>query len=250
MLKQLLAFTVVFAVVAEPISAQLAQRPAPLRVRVSGAQEYEVAGVIRVSGGRFSGSSVVMDKTSARVVSPVDGSALVVLRPGKRLTGQILDVKDRIAVLLPDDDKASIRMPLESIGKVEVPKRNKLRTGLRTLRGAYVGVGVSTGVMWLSLGLANGCGSGGCLTLVLAAAAGAGITAGVLAGRGQDWGAVSPDWLVSQFARPGVDPLDPATSQSSRQDSGDPGGTRESTPSPTAAPATAPLILPRLEAVE
>ena len=179
------------------VLAQTSVSAAQPRVRITGPEEYEIPGVLKIAGTHVSGdANITIQDTVVRVVSPATGQLLVVLRPKRRLVGRAIEVKDQLVEFLPDGQAGTLRIPLDSIGKLEVSER---RSRAHVLRGILVGIGAFYGLGWLFFAR---CGLGCSDAIVLPAIAG-GIAAGILTGRGKEhWRTVRTDWLLSQFGPP------------------------------------------------
>ena len=181
------------------VLAQTSASAAQPRVRITGPEEYEIPGVLKIAGAQVSGhASIVIQDTMVRVVSPATGQELVVLKPKKRLAGRVIGVKDRLVEFMPDGQAGTLRIPIDSIGKLEVSER---RRGAHVLGGILVGVGAFFGLIALFFAQ---CGLG-CGDAIALPAIGGGIAAGILTGRGTErWRTEPADWLSSQFGAPAI----------------------------------------------
>jgi hypothetical protein len=179
------------------VLAQTSASAAQPRVRITGPEEYEIPGVLKIAGAQVSGNaSITIEDTMVRVLSPATGQVLVVLRPKRPLAGRVIEVKDRLVEFMPDGQAGTLRIPVDSIGKLEVSER---RRRAHVLRGILVGVGAFYGLLGLFFAQ---CGLG-CSDAIALPAIGGGIAAGILTGRGTErWRTVPADWLSSQFGAP------------------------------------------------
>jgi hypothetical protein len=178
------------------VSAQTSVLAAQPRIRITGPEEYEIPGVLKIAGSRVGGdggqAKITIEETVVRVVSPATGQPMAVLRPKRRLVGRAMEVRDQIVEFLPDGQRDTLKIPLDSIGKLEVSER---RSRFHVLRGILVGIGTFYGVAGLFFAR---CGLG-CDGAILLPALAGGITTGILTGRGSDhWRSAPADWLLSQ----------------------------------------------------
>ena len=195
MFTRMAAFVAVLGLLPGLVLAQTSVPPAQPRIRITGPGDYEIPGLLKIAGAHVSGdASMTIQDTVVRVVSPATGQLLVVLRPKRRLVGRAMAVKDQVVEFHPDRQHDTLRIPLDSIGKLETSER---RSRSHVLRGILVGIGAFYGLGWLFFAQ---CGLGCSDAIVLPAIAG-GIAAGILTGRGKEhWRTVRTDWLLSSSA--------------------------------------------------
>jgi len=198
MLTRLAVFVAALGLLPGLVLAQTSALGARPRVRITGPERYEIPGILQIDGARVTGNaSITIEETAVRVVSPATEQPLIVLRPGQRLAGRAIDVKDRIVEFLPDGQPDALSIPLDSIGKLEM---SELRIRPRILRGILVGIAAFYGVAWLFMAQCGlGCDDG----LLIIGSVGGGMAAGAIAGRGGErWKTVPADWLLSRFGPP------------------------------------------------
>lgn len=191
MLRRIVVLMTIGIFSLELLHAQVPDRGAGPRVRVTGSRSYEIPGVLKIDQGLVSGSSLVTDESTIRLVSPETGQPLVVLKPGVRMIGRAVGVANQTVTLVVEDRGDSITIPLGSIGRLEVSESRR-----HLLRGILVGSATFylTGalIVWTVCGLSCGADE------TFIPAVGVGLTTGIIAGRRRDtWKVVPTDWLLS-----------------------------------------------------
>jgi hypothetical protein len=190
-LKRIAVFLAAAMVVPVFASAQTGVLADQARIRITGPQAYEIPGLLKIARAAVSGdASLTIEEKVVRVVSPATGLTLVVLRPGKQLIGRVLEVKEQMVEVLPEGQRDTVRIPIDSIGRLEVSER---RGRSHLLRGILVGAGTFYGVGWLMF---SQCGLD-CGGAVLLPAIAAGTAAGAVTGRDRErWKTVPADSLT------------------------------------------------------
>ena len=191
MLRQIVILTTIAGSSLGLVHAQVPDRGAGPRVRVTGSRSYEIPGVLKIDQGVVSGSSLVTDETTIRLVSPETGEPLVVLKPGVRMIGRAVGVTNQTVTLIEEGRGNSIAMPLGSIGRLEVSESRR-----HLLRGILVGSALFylTGVLIVQAVCGLSCSP----DATFIPAVGVGLTTGIIAGRRRDtWKVVPTDWLLS-----------------------------------------------------
>jgi hypothetical protein len=102
MFTRLTVFVTTLGLLPGLVLAQTSVLAAQPRVRITGAEEYEIPGVLKIDAARVSDATITVQETVVRVVSPATGQELIVLRPGRRLVGRATEVKDQVVEFLPD----------------------------------------------------------------------------------------------------------------------------------------------------
>ena len=131
------------------VQSVIAQTPGPgrhpIRVRVTGVDRYEIAGVITVETDRISGRAVTLSPNMVRFTRADGERVISVLQPGRRITGEVRAVEGDLLEFVDDDDQEISFLPTDSIAVIE---RQKLRHSRENATG--IGIGAAAGVFGLS----------------------------------------------------------------------------------------------------
>ena len=197
MLNRCVVVATITCLLSPVVEAQVSRLPAESRIRISGSRVFEIPGVLKADGDGVTGrSSMTTDDMTIRVVSPQTGHPLVVLKPGRRVVGRALDVKDRVLIFLLDGQHDPFEIPLDSIGTLEVSEHRSRHL----VRGILIGVGVFYGTS--ALIFSAGCGLD-CSNAMFLPTIASGIATGVITGKARDaWKSMPVTWLSAQFATP------------------------------------------------
>ncbi len=170
---------------------------APVRVRIRGADRYELPGVLRIDGRRITMGrpGVVLDSDVVRV--RLSDLSLDVLRPERSLKGTVLGVNpDGVVSFSPEHSSEVLQIPLAAIGRLHVSIERRESRGTATAQGIGIGVGAFYGVGRLTYAICR------CEGRPLSAGMVAGVLTGVIFGgwRGMErWGEEPVEWLMRHF---------------------------------------------------
>jgi len=110
---------VLACLMALPARAQEPSSTAPVRVRITGVNTYEIPGVARLEGDRINGTFTRITDSLVQVKQPGDGRLLTVLRAGQDLTGLARVIGDGLVEFYADGDKEALYVPLDAIARTE-----------------------------------------------------------------------------------------------------------------------------------
>jgi hypothetical protein len=210
MLRRIVVAITVASVSLGRVYAQTPDHRLETRIRVTGAETYDIPGVLAIGGGRITGPSAVVNETTITLRSPETGQPLAVVRPGVRLAGRAIAVNQQVVSFIVEGDQNPIAIPLPSIGKLEVSEHRSPR---HLVRGILVGVGVFYGTSWLIFAK---CGLG-CSNAAILPPIAAGIAAGTITGRSREtWKVVPVDWLLAHVGVQAADVTRTAAAQTAR----------------------------------
>jgi hypothetical protein len=139
----------VLGLLSSSVSAQVAVSGS-LRVRITGPDLYEIPGVLSIAGDHVTGSVVTSaDDAIVQVRLPQTTELVTVPKAGRHLVGLVLSVDNNAVVLARKGQSASLRIPLDAIGKVEVSEGR--RHGRATAILAGIGAWYGTGALFVRL---------------------------------------------------------------------------------------------------
>jgi hypothetical protein len=201
--KQLISALLIPLVVL-PASAQTSAA-APVRVRISGVERYDVPDVVHVERDRVSGHGIRVTGSFVQWQRAGDPQVVSVLLSGSRVTGRAVGVTTGLLEFVPDQAREHVFIPLDSIRKLEEPVVPRPGT-----RAAWVTASVLAGVgvfFLVALGFLSACGDeGGCGggTALFGWSIGGGTATGAaLASNGRTrWLPVSIEELERRLTRP------------------------------------------------
>jgi hypothetical protein len=116
------------------------------RVRITGVKTYEIPGVIKLEGDRWSGSPVRVTEQFVQFRRPGDNRLLTVPRPGKRLTGSSRTIGDGLVEFVLQGENEPLFVPQDAIAKTESLERPAATTfrELAVVAGSGLRVVVTT----------------------------------------------------------------------------------------------------------
>jgi hypothetical protein len=200
-MRRLVALLLI-SLLAVPAAAQSPSTAKPVRVRITGADTYQVPGVIEIQRDRISGSPVATTDHFIQFIRSADGRLLSVPRPRQRVTGNARAVADELLEFIPDGESERLYVPLDGVEKIEVSRVSHSRL-ISSLAG--VGTGVATFIATALLFLFNCPETEGWYALGFSSAIGGGALVGGAVGRqmrGQRWEVISSDELGALLSAP------------------------------------------------
>lgn len=198
-MKRLVALLLI-GLLPAPAEAQAPPAPKPVRIRITGADTYEVPGVMRLDGDRIFGKAATADSRFVQFRRS-DGSRLLTIpRPGRRLTGKALAIADGLLEFVPEGNTERFYLPLDAVVKIEGSRVHR-PLGPSVAGGVYAGAGIFV-TTWLAVAVCDeGCENAEALFNLIVGAA---IAVGGLVTHkmhGQRWEVVSSDELGALLNR-------------------------------------------------
>jgi hypothetical protein len=134
---------------APPLEAREAgsQEPAPAaagftlgeRVRLHAPDTFSIPGLFE---GRKSRVRVVKEDADLLTLARDPAEPLVVIRPGRRITGRLVSADDGSLTLVPEGAAEPVRLDRASVARVEFSDGRRSRVGRGALIGAFAGAAV------------------------------------------------------------------------------------------------------------
>jgi hypothetical protein len=148
-----------------PAGAQAHRSAEPIQIRITGANSYEMPGVIKIERDQITGRPRTTTDRFVRFSASDGGRRLAVPEPGSRSTGLAQAIADGLIAIVPDHERETLYVPLDAIAKIEVGRVPRSRAAWTTT-GVVAGIGafvLVSGAFLHMCGDEGGCGGGGAL---------------------------------------------------------------------------------------